>query len=58
MKGVFRNQRGSEARRWGVASVGLSHGQAEGHAGPFYEKLGFAYTGELDGNERKMSLTL
>jgi GNAT superfamily N-acetyltransferase len=47
-----------EARRWGVDSVGLSHGPASGHAGPFYQKLGFEYTGELDGDERKMILRL
>ncbi len=47
-----------EARRWGVDSIGLSHVDKPGHAGPFYEKLGFAYTGELDGLERKMLLRL
>jgi histidinol dehydrogenase len=47
-----------EARRWGVDSIGLSHVDKPGHAGPFYEKLGFAYTGELDGLERKMLLKL
>ncbi len=43
-----------EARRLGVAKVGLSHQDKAGHAGPFYEKLGFVYTGEVDDNERKM----
>jgi histidinol dehydrogenase len=47
-----------EARRLSVASVGLSHVDRPGHAGPFYEKLGFFYTGELDGLERKMILKL
>jgi histidinol dehydrogenase len=47
-----------EARRMGVAEVGLSHVEREGHAGPFYEKLGFAYTGEVDGTELKMLLKL
>ena len=47
-----------EARRWGVAEVGLSHVDQAGHAGAFYEKLGFAYTGEVDDGERKMLLTL
>jgi histidinol dehydrogenase len=48
----------AEARRLGVASVGLSHMPGEGHAGPFYERLGFRYTGEVDGAERVMILEL
>jgi GNAT superfamily N-acetyltransferase len=47
-----------EARREGYAEVGLSHVDKPGHAGAFYEKLGFAYTGEMDGNERKMLFKL
>ena len=47
-----------EARRLGVASVGLSHVPGDGNAGPFYEKLGFRYTGEVDGVERVMILEL
>ena len=47
-----------EARRLGVASVGLSHQMLPGHAGPFYEKLGFRYTGEVDDNEHVMELPL
>jgi histidinol dehydrogenase len=47
-----------EARRLGVAEVGLSHQTLEGHAGAFYEKLGFAYTGEVVDGERKMLLRL
>jgi len=47
-----------EARRLGVASVGLSHVDRAGHAGPFYEKLGFAYTGEVEHGERVMQLQL
>jgi hypothetical protein len=47
-----------EARRWGVAEVGLSHVGLPGHAGPFYEKLGFTYTGEAEDGEHKMSLAL
>jgi histidinol dehydrogenase len=47
-----------EARRLGLASVGLSHLPQPGNAGPFYEKLGFAYTGEQDGEELKMLLNL
>ena len=29
-----------------------------GHPGPFYEKLGFEYTGEVEGSELMMSLSL
>ena len=47
-----------EARRWGVPEVGLSHVIAPGHAGPFYGKLGFVYTGEIDDGEHKMVLKL
>ena len=47
-----------EARRLGLAEVGLSHVDAPDHPGPFYEKLGFAYTGEVDAGERKMILLL
>ncbi len=47
-----------EARRIGLAEVGLSHAQEPGHAGPFYEKLGFRYTGEVDDDELKMILVL
>ncbi|MEO5734862.1 MAG: GNAT family N-acetyltransferase, partial [Rubrivivax sp.] len=43
-----------EARRWGVDAVGLSHQPLPGNAGPFYLKLGFSYTGEVDGDELKM----
>jgi hypothetical protein len=31
----------------GAPEVGLSHVMAPGHAGPFYEKLGFAYSGKI-----------
>jgi histidinol dehydrogenase len=47
-----------EARREGYAEVGLSHVDKPGHAGAFYQKLGFAYTGEVDGVELKMRLKL
>ena len=47
-----------EARRWGVQEVGLSHVMLPGNAGPFYEKLGFTYTGEVDDGEHKMMLSL
>jgi histidinol dehydrogenase len=47
-----------EARRMGVASVGLSHQPKAGNAGPFYEKLGFRYTGRVEHGEREMLLEL
>ena len=47
-----------EARRLGLREVGLSHVMAPGHAGPFYEKLGFRYTGVVEDGEHKMLLTL
>ena len=47
-----------EARRLGLASVGLSHAVEEGHAGAFYEKLGYTYTGVVDDDERFMLLEL
>ena len=42
----------------GVAEVKLSHVEAPEHPGPFYEFLGFTYTGELEDGERIMSLDL
>jgi histidinol dehydrogenase len=47
-----------QARQGGYASVSLSHWPDEGHAGPFYESLGFTYTGEVDAGERVMVLRL
>ena len=47
-----------EAQRWGVPEIGLSHVMEPGHAGPFYEKLGFAYTGAVDDGQHKMLLKL
>jgi diamine N-acetyltransferase len=47
-----------EARRMGLREVGLSHVDARGHAGGFYELLGFRYTGDKDGRELKMLLRL
>jgi histidinol dehydrogenase len=47
-----------EARRLGMAEVGLSHVMSDGHAGPFYEKLGFVYTGEIEDGEHKMVFKL
>jgi histidinol dehydrogenase len=46
-----------EARRLGVARVGLSHVQAN-DAGAFYARLGFAYTGRVVDGEREMVLDL
>jgi histidinol dehydrogenase len=47
-----------EARRLGLREVGLSHVMQPGHAGPFYQKLGFAYTGRIDDGEHEMLLQL
>jgi histidinol dehydrogenase len=47
-----------EARRMGLREVGLSHLMEPGHAGTFYLKLGFAYTGVVEDGEHKMLLTL
>ncbi len=48
----------AEARRLGLRQVGLSHVMQPGHAGPFYQKLGFRYTGVVKDGEHKMLLTL
>ncbi|MFN0182467.1 MAG: GNAT family N-acetyltransferase [Aquabacterium sp.] len=48
----------AEARRMGVAEVGLSHVEANGTAGAFYESLGFRYTGKVEDGEREMLLRL
>jgi GNAT superfamily N-acetyltransferase len=47
-----------EARRMGLPAVGLSHVMAPGHAGPFYEKLGFSYNGKIDDGEHEMVLRI
>ncbi len=44
----------AEARRLGLPRVGLSHQDKQHHAGAFYEKLGFTYTGEIKDGERVM----
>lgn len=44
----------AEAQRGGYAEVGLSHVMKDGHAGPFYERCGYAYTGEVVDGEHKM----
>jgi histidinol dehydrogenase len=46
-----------EARRMGVASVGLSH-VPENPVGKFYEKFGFAYTGKVHHGENEMVLKI
>jgi histidinol dehydrogenase len=46
-----------EARRMGVASVGLSH-VPENPVGAFYEKFGFAYTGKVNHGENEMVLQM
>jgi histidinol dehydrogenase len=46
-----------EARRMGVASVGLSH-VPENPVGAFYEKFGFRYTGKVNEGEHEMVLPL
>ena len=48
----------AEARRLGVARLALSHQPRPGHAGPFYEKLGFVYTGRDVDGEREMAFAL
>ncbi|WP_420643790.1 GNAT family N-acetyltransferase [Candidatus Leptofilum sp.] len=45
--------------RPGAKELLVSHVQeVPGNPGPFYEKLGFEYTGEVEGNELVMRLTL
>jgi len=46
------------ARQGGYDHVGLSHWPMDGNAGPFYEQLGFRYTGEVDDGERVMRFEL
>ncbi len=46
-----------EARRLGVARIGLSH-VPENAVGGFYERFGFRYTGEVNEGEREMRLWL
>lgn len=42
-----------------ASALQLTHVPRDGHAGPFYEKLGFVYTGEVDeSGERMMHLDL
>ena len=44
--------------RRGKRSIVLSHAKHDGHAGPFYERLGFVYTGEEEDGELVMRLDL
>jgi histidinol dehydrogenase len=46
-----------EARRMGVAQVGLSH-VPENTVGAFYERFGFRYTGKVNEGEHEMVLQL
>jgi histidinol dehydrogenase len=46
-----------EAKRMGVASIGLSH-VPENPVGAFYEKFGFGYTGKVNEGEQEMVLKL
>jgi histidinol dehydrogenase len=46
-----------EAKRMGVASVGLSH-VPENPVGAFYGKFGFAYTGKVSHGENEMVLNI
>jgi GNAT superfamily N-acetyltransferase len=48
----------AEARRLGVAQVGLSHVIGNDGAAAFYARLGFAYTGRVEDGEREMVLRL
>ncbi len=46
-----------EARRLGLPQIALAH--VDGNpVGPFYERFGFTYTGEIDDGERVMTLQL
>ncbi len=47
-----------EARRMGMAQVGLSHVIDNAQAAALYERLGFVYTGEVEDGERKMVFKL
>ncbi len=47
-----------EARTLGLLRIGLSHVDSPGHAGGFYQKLGFTYTGEIEHGEHRMVLSL
>ncbi len=42
----------------GVERIHLSHVQKPGHPGPFYESVGFTYTGEVEHEELIMSRDL
>jgi histidinol dehydrogenase len=47
-----------EALRLGFARIGLSHATDPGHAGPFYQQLGFVHTGEVVEGQLRMVLEL
>ncbi|HUP18443.1 MAG TPA: GNAT family N-acetyltransferase [Gemmatimonadota bacterium] len=44
--------------RPGATELTLSHGPGEGNPGPFYARLGFEYTGEVEDGERVMRIGL
>jgi histidinol dehydrogenase len=48
----------AKAREMGVAQVALSHDPGNLAAGAFYKKLGFGYTGRLNGDEVEMIFKL
>jgi histidinol dehydrogenase len=48
----------AKARQLGVAQVALSHHPGNLGAGEFYKKLGFVYTGQLNGDEVEMVIKL
>lgn len=41
-----------------ATTIRLSHNPGEGGAGPFYRKLGFTYTGEVEHDEPVMELSV
>jgi diamine N-acetyltransferase len=51
---ILKHARGME----GVETVKLCHVDKPGHPGPFYESLGFSYTGENEEGELVMSQSL
>ena len=42
----------------GIDALVLSHADRDGNAGPFYRRLGFEYTGEIEDGEVMMRLEL
>jgi diamine N-acetyltransferase len=48
----------TRAQRPHIEAIVLSHLPAAGNAGPFYERLGFTYTGEVIDSEQVMRIGL